>query len=355
MCAVLLSVFHALFIFLYKLGFLYNFIYLVSISYTRGRKVYKFNPDIIRVGISGCLLGQNVRFDGGHKRSDFCAEQLGKHVEFVPVCPEMAIGLGTPRPTIRLIAQGDAVVAKMANGREVTDELRNYGQKMAAQFDGLSGYILCAKSPSCGMVRVRLYSENGQGSSKEGVGIYAAELMKAQPLLPLEENGRLNDPILRENFVTRIFALHDWQCLCHQGMTGAGLIAFHSRYKYLLMAHHRESYRTLGKLLSDLSSSVEQKAQAYIEGLMQALAKPVTRKEHTNVLHHLQGYFKRDINSRQRQELARTITQYREGILPLLAPITLLRHYLEEFPNDYLNQQVYLNPHPEALRLRYGI
>lgn len=317
--------------------------------------MYKFDPNIIRVGISGCLVGQNVRFDGGHKRSDFCTDQLAKHVEFVPVCPEVAIGLGTPRPSIRLIAKDDTVIAKTAKGRDVTEALRDYGQKMAAQFDGLSGYILCAKSPSCGMERVRVYHESGNDNSKKGVGVYAAELMLAQPLLPLEENGRLNDPILRENFVTRIFALHDWQCLCHQGITRVHLIAFHSRYKYMLMAHHRESYQTLGKLLADLSSDVEIKAQAYIEGLMQALAKPVSRKGHTNVLQHLQGYFKRDIESRQRQELANTIAQYREGVLPLLAPITLLRHYLDAFPNDYLQRQVYLNPHPEALRLRYGI
>lgn len=319
--------------------------------------MYKFNPNIIRVGISGCLIGQKVRFDGGHKRSDFCTEQLAKHVELVPFCPEMAIGLGTPRPSIRLISQGQdgQVIAQTAKGDDVTDALRGYGKKMAAQFFGLSGYVLCAKSPSCGMERVRVYHESGKGNAKNGVGIYTAELMKALPLLPLEEDGRLMDDVLRENFVTRIFALHDWQCLCHEGVTSAGLIAFHSRYKYLLMAHHRESYQALGKLLADLSCDVEAKADAYIAGLMTALGKPVTRKEHTNVLQHLQGYFKRELNSRQRQELAHTIDQYRNGMLPLLAPITLLRHYLNEFPNDYLQQQVYLNPHPEALRLRYGI
>ncbi|MGO1247503.1 MAG: YbgA family protein [Oceanisphaera sp.] len=320
--------------------------------------MYKFDPKVIRVGISGCLIGQKVRFDGGHKRSDFCTNQLAKHVELVPFCPEMAIGLGTPRPSIRLIGQGEngeQVIAQTAKGQDVTEALRDYGKKMSAQFSGLSGYVLCAKSPSCGMERVRVYHESGKGNAKVGVGIYTAELMKALPLLPLEEDGRLNDDILRENFVTRIFALHDWQCLCHEGLTRAGLIAFHSRYKYLLMAHHRESYQALGKLLADLSSEVEAKADAYIAGLMSALAKPVTRKEHTNVLQHLQGYFKRDLHSRQRQELAHTIDQYRNGMLPLLAPITLLRHYLNEFPNDYLQQQVYLNPHPEALRLRYGI
>lgn len=317
--------------------------------------MYKFDPNIIRVGISGCLIGQKVRFDGGHKRSDFCTEELATYVEFVPVCPEMAIGLGTPRPSIRLIHQGQEVLAHTAKGQDVTEALREYGRTMSSQFAGLSGYILCAKSPSCGMERVRIYHESGKGNIKEGVGIYTQELMKAQPLLPLEEDGRLNDPILRENFVARIFALHDWQRLCHEGLTPAALIAFHSRYKYLLMAHHRESYQQLGKLLADLSSDVDAKAQAYIEGLMAALSKRINRKDHTTVLQHLQGYFKRQLNGGQRQELADTIEHYRLGILPLFAPITLLRHYLKEFPNDYLQQQVYLNPHPEALRLRYGI
>ncbi|WP_319781628.1 DUF523 and DUF1722 domain-containing protein [Oceanisphaera sp. IT1-181] len=322
--------------------------------------MYKFDPKIIRVGISGCLIGQKVRFDGGHKRSDFCTEQLINHVEFVPFCPEMAIGLGTPRPSIRLISASSQkgasnIIAQTAKGEDVTEALRDYGRTMAAQFGGLSGYVLCAKSPSCGMERVRVYHESGQGNAKDGIGIYAAELMKAQPLLPLEEDGRLNDPLLRENFVTRVFALHDWQCLCHKGMTAAGLIAFHSRYKYLLMAHHRDSYLQLGKLLSDLSCNLEAIADTYIAELMHALSLPVTRNNHTNVLQHLQGYFKRLLNSGQRQELADTINQYHQGILPLFAPITLFRHYLNEFPNDYLQQQVYLNPHPEALRLRYGI
>ncbi len=317
--------------------------------------MYKFDPAVIRVGISGCLTGQQVRFDGGHKRSDFCTEQLARFVEFVPVCPEMAIGLGTPRPSIRLINREGNLLAQTAKGEDVTAALRDYGRQMAARFEGLSGYILCAKSPSCGMERVRVYHESGKGNAKEGTGIYTAELMRALPLLPLEEDGRLNDAVLRENFVTRVYALHDWQCLMHQGLTAARLIAFHSRYKYLLMAHHRDSYLRLGKLLSDLSCDVEQKADAYISGMMQALGNKASRNNHTNVLQHLQGYFKQQLTSRQRQELARTIHQYRQGILPLLAPITLLRHYLEEHPNDYLHQQVYLNPHPEALRLRYGI
>ncbi|PSJ45791.1 hypothetical protein C7H85_10495 [Zobellella endophytica] len=317
--------------------------------------MYKFDPAVIRIGISSCLLGQRVRFDGGHKRSDFCSELLAKFVEFVPLCPEMAIGLGAPRPSIRLLNRDGIILAQSAGGEDLTAPLRDYGRQMAARLEGLSGYILCAKSPSCGMERVRVYHQSGKGNAKEGTGIYAAELMRALPLLPFEEDGRLNDPVLRENFVTRVYALHDWQTLVRRGITPSRLIAFHSRYKYLLMAHHGDSYQALGRLLSDLSREVEPKAQIYIRGLMQALSRRVGRSGHTNVLQHLQGYFKRQLSARQRQELTRTIHQYREGILPLLAPITLFRHYLEEHPNDYLRRQVYLNPHPEALRLRYGI
>ncbi|WP_116472580.1 YbgA family protein [Zobellella maritima] len=317
--------------------------------------MYKFDAGKIQVGISGCLLGQKVRFDGGHKRSDFCTEELARLVDFVPVCPEMAIGLSSPRPSIRLVQRDADVLAITANGQDVTAPLRDYGRQLVGRLGYLSGYILCAKSPSCGMERVRVYHASGEGCEKSGVGVYAAELMRSHPLLPVEEDGRLNDPLIRENFITRLYAYHDWQSLVHQGITPARLIDFHSRYKYLLLAHHRSSYLRLGQLLSDLSAEPEHKARHYIEGLMAALARQASRSNHTNVLQHLQGYFKQQLNSRQRQELAHTIHQYQDGLLPLLAPITLLRHYLAEYPNEYLQRQVYLNPHPETLRLRYGI
>ncbi|GAA3534249.1 DUF523 and DUF1722 domain-containing protein [Zobellella aerophila] len=317
--------------------------------------MYKFDAGKVQIGISGCLLGQGVRFDGGHKRSDFCTGELARLVDFVPVCPEMAIGLGSPRPSIRLVQRDADILAITSRGRDVSEPLRDYGRQQAGQLGHLSGYILCAKSPSCGMERVRVYHASGGGSEKSGVGVYAAELMRGQPLLPVEEDGRLNDPLIRENFITRVYAYHDWQSLVRQGITPASLIAFHSRYKYLLLAHHRSGYQQLGQLLADLSAEPEQKAEHYIAGLMAALAHRANRNNHTNVLQHLQGYFKRQLNSRQRQELAHTIHQYQDGLLPLLAPITLLRHYLAEHPNEYLQRQVYLNPHPETLRLRYGI
>ncbi|MGL5031614.1 MAG: YbgA family protein [Aeromonas sp.] len=312
----------------------------------------------INVGISACLLGQPVRFDGGHKRSSFCERELGAHFDYHPVCPEMAIGLGTPRPTIRLVKRQGEIRAEASNGSfDVTEQLIAFSEQKARQLDFISGYILCAKSPSCGMERVKLYGANNEGSAKEGVGLFAKALMEANPLLPVEEDGRLCDPILRENFVLRVFAYHDWQQLCAAGITAASLIGFHSRYKYLVLSHATPQYRALGQLLGNLGkhANLQQIADNYIKGLMATLTLRANRRSHTNVLMHLQGYFKRVLTPSQKQELAEAINQYRLGVYPLLVPLTLIRHYLREYPNAYLSEQVYLHPHPDSLKLRYGM
>lgn len=316
----------------------------------------------IRVGISACLLGQAVRFDGGHKRSHFCVQELGAHFDYHPLCPEMVIGLGVPRAAIRLVRREGVVRAETRDGSlDVTNRLIAYGEQQARRLDFISGYILCAKSPSCGMERVRVYTAGdkgagGEGGAKEGVGLFARALMAANPLLPVEEEGRLGDPVLRENFVLRVFAYHDWQQLCARGITAAGLIAFHSRYKYLVLSHATSHYRALGRLLADLGREpLETIAGRYIQGLMAALTIRANRRGHTNVLMHLQGYFKRVLTPSQKQELTELIDKYRIGTVPLLVPLTLLRHHLREHPNPYLAAQVYLDPHPETLRLRYGL
>ncbi|EOD55827.1 YbgA family protein [Aeromonas molluscorum] len=311
----------------------------------------------INVGISACLLGQQVRFDGGHKRSSFCDRELAAFFEYQPICPEMAIGLGTPRAAIRLVKRQGTIRAEASNGSfDVTDKLIAFSEQQASKLSHISGYILCAKSPSCGMERVRIYGANNEGSAKEGIGLFAKALMEANPLLPVEEDGRLCDPILRENFVLRVFAYHDWQQLCACGLSKASLIAFHSRYKYLVFSHAPSHYKALGRLLGNLhQQSLAQTADAYIKGLMTALKVRANRRGHANVLMHLQGYFKQVLSQSQKQELAETIDKYRTGLLPLLVPLTLLRHYLREYPNAYLADQVYLNPHPEALKLRYGL
>lgn len=311
----------------------------------------------IRVGISACLLGQAVRFDGGHKRSHFCVQELGAHFDYHPLCPEMAIGLGAPRAAIRLVKRHGEIRAEASNGSfDVTDQLIAFSEQQARRLDFISGYILCAKSPSCGMERVRIYGANNEGSAKEGVGLFARALMAANPLLPVEEEGRLGDPVLRENFVLRVFAYHDWQQLCAHGITASALIGFHSRYKYLVLSHATSHYRALGRLLADLGREpLETIAGRYIQGLMAALTIRANRRGHTNVLMHLQGYFKRVLTPSQKQELTELIDKYRIGTVPLLVPLTLLRHHLREHPNPYLAAQVYLDPHPETLRLRYGL
>ncbi|MGL4268729.1 MAG: YbgA family protein [Plesiomonas sp.] len=311
---------------------------------------------LIPIGVSACVLGEPVRFDGGHKRLPFATDHLLHYVRFYPVCPEMAIGLPSPRPAIRLIRGEDRVqLVGSRQDLDVTEAMRAFSREKVASLSHLCGYIVCAKSPTCGMERVKVYDMAGKGAEKVGVGLYTQELIRQMPWLPVEEDGRLNDPALRENFVTRIFALHDFYCQCATGMTRGKLVAFHSRYKLLIMAHSQADYRALGRRVADLDSlPFDALLIAYRDQLMLALSKRPTRKNHTNVLQHIQGYFSRQLSSRQRKELSNLIDRYRRGTQPLLAPLTLLRHYLEEHPDPYLMQQVYFEPYPEALLLRYG-
>ncbi|KAA0875789.1 YbgA family protein [Nitrincola tapanii] len=315
----------------------------------------QFDPQQIQIGISACLLGEKVRFDAGHKTSNYCRDELSRVFHYVPVCPEMAIGMGTPRKTIRLVDhQGEIRLTATDNSFDVTDAMREYALGKSQQLDFLSGYIVCAKSPSCGMERVKLYDGQSGYSRKAGVGIYTQILMQQQPLLPIEEDGRLHDLGLRENFITRVFAYHDWKSLIAQGLTRKALVQFHTRYKFLLLAHHQAHYRRLGKMIANFSEDLEADAKAYIHLFMEALSQPATRKNHTNVLQHLQGFFSDKLTPKQTQELTEAIHKYRDGLLPLLVPITLIRHYLNEFDEPYVQDQVYLNPHPEELRLHYG-
>lgn len=323
------------------------------------------SPGRIKVGISACLMGEPVRFNGSHKRSRFCTEVLSQYVEFVPLCPEVAIGMGTPRQPIRLVsdtAQDDTVRALGTVDRtlDVTERLRHYGQQQAQQQTGLSGYILMQKSPSCGLFGVKRYLANGH---PEGTthGVYAGEFRRHQPLLPMEEAGRLNDNALRENFMVRVFAYHDWQTLMQatgDRLKAADLIRFHSRYKYLVMAHSLTHYKSMGHLLSDVGQqAIQAIASAYIQQLMEALAKPASRKMHSNTLMHLQGYLKQSLSRGDKQEMTDIIHQYRQGIVPLVVPLTLLKHHLNHQPDStqYARQQVYLNPHPYELGLRNAL
>lgn len=317
-----------------------------------------FESDKIKVGVSGCLIGQEVRYDSGHKRHAFVAGVLDNFVEFVPVCPEVGIGLGIPRDTIRLVAAGNeleegvtyaAQVGK--TGEDLTDRLVDFTHNTLPQLQGISAYVVCAKSPSCGMERVPVYREDGKGQRKLGVGIYTRELMKAMPLLPVEENGRLNDVDLRENFVIRLYAYHDWQKTLHKGLSVNALQAFHRRHKYLLLAHNQSAYRALGPIVANAKSDLDEAAAAYIAGFMKALSKPASRRNHCNTLMHIQGYFKQQLRDAEKAELNQSIHDYHQGILPLMAPLTLLRLFTRQYDVGYIAEQSYLSPYPAELRL----
>ncbi|MCU0074613.1 DUF523 and DUF1722 domain-containing protein [Pseudomonas koreensis] len=310
-----------------------------------------------KIAISACLMGAEVRYNGGHKESRLCSRTLSEHFEFVPVCPEVAIGLGIPREPIRLVGDPEQPEALGTADREinVTRPLTEYGQKMAAELDDICGYIFMQQSPSCGLERVKVYHPNGAPQGN-GRGIYAQAFCAAHPELPVEEAGRLNDPVLRENFITRVFAYSDWQQVIRQGLSRRALTDFHSRYKYLLMAHNPVQYKTLGNLLGNMGRlDPEELGPRYFSELMAALKKCATRRTHSNVLQHISGYLKQAISPEDKQEVQHIIGQYRHGIVPLVVPLTLLKHHFRLHPDPYIAQQVYLQPHPENLSLRNAI
>lgn len=317
--------------------------------------IHSVAKEELKIGISACLIGEKVRFDASNKPSNFCINELGQHVTYQSFCPEVAVGLPIPRPTIRQIKQDNIIhVARPDGTGDVTDALKAYGQKVAKMTTHLSGYVFCAKSPSCGMERVKVYSPEGNALKSDGIGAFSREIMAANPLLPCEENGRLNDPLIRENFVARIYAYKHWQNLVASGLTKHKLTTFHSQYKYTVMSHDLLAYKALGQLLARADLPLEEAASEYISGLMAALTIKATRKKHANTLAHIQGYFSKHLQPNERQELCTQIDDYRAGLIPLVAPLTLINHYLLQYPKDYLTKQSYLSPYPAQLKLRYA-
>ncbi|MFJ4141221.1 YbgA family protein [Pseudomonas sp. NPDC089734] len=311
-----------------------------------------------KLGISACLLGVEVRFNGGHKESRLCTEALSEYFDFIPACPEVAIGMGVPREPIRLVGDPEQpqAIGTVNSDLNVTQALADYGLHMATQLDNICGYIFMQKSPSCGLERVKVYRENGAPVDGGGRGIYAQAFCARHPDLPVEEDGRLNDPVLRENFVTRVFAYAAWQQLLKDGVSRRALSEFHSRYKYQLMANDPQQYKALGNRLGSMGrSDPNEIAPRYFRDLMAALKKCATRRTHTNVLQHLSGYLKHSLGSEDKQEIQRLITQYHQGIVPLIVPLTLLKHHFRQHPDPYVALQVYMQPHPENLSLRNAI
>lgn len=314
--------------------------------------------DKIPVGVSACLLGDPVRFDGGHKHDRYLTEVLGQYLSFQPVCPEVAIGLGVPRKPIRIQVtdRGERIRGVVDPELDVTDALVAQAEHVAAAFPRLCGYIFMHKSPSCGVFDMKRYAADGQLLDTAGQGAYARRLMELMPLMPVEESGRLKDAGLRDNFVTRVFAFYDWRRSVEDDPSPRKLIEFYSRYKYLVMAHHLPSYGALGRLLADLSGpELQSICDEFIRGFMAALRRPATRKGNTNAMMHLRGYLKGVLQAPENDELDQVIRAYQQGEVPLIVPLTLLRHHLMKVDNPYLKHQAFWAPHPEKLGLRNAI
>ena len=309
----------------------------------------------IRIGVSSCLLGEAVRFDGGHKRDTFLTGTFGRFVEWVPVCPEVECGLGTPRASMRLVrVDSDVRLVTVKTGIDLTDRMVEYARRRVAQLasEDLCGYVLKKDSPSCGLERVKIY--DGQGvPAKSGRGVFAAALLDAFPNLPLEEEGRLSDPRLRENFVERVFGYWRLRGLFTGRWNPGALVRFHTAHKLILMAHSPDAYRQLGRLAAGAGSIPRKEMERrYTLGFMAALAALATPRRHANVLQHMVGYFKVRLDRDSKTELLAAIDDYRRELVPLIVPMTLLRHHVRIHNVAYLAGQLYLEPHPKELMLR---
>jgi uncharacterized protein YbgA (DUF1722 family)/uncharacterized protein YbbK (DUF523 family) len=308
----------------------------------------------IKVGLSACLAGHSVRYNGGHSQSKLCVKQLSNHFQFDTFCPEVAAGFGTPRPSLRLTGDPEDPTLSYTKdpNSDVTEQLKQGFAGKIQDCGHLDGYILMKNSPSCGLERIKVYRDNGYPMDARTSGLFAGALRERWPLLPLEEEGRLHDPVLRENFILRVYAHHHFRTEVLSNPGYHRLLQFHSTYKYVLMAHCQSTYRRLGRRLSGASKEpLELLLSEYQAQLMQALAKPAKRGSHCNVLLHLLGYLKQSVPAPARQHIAEIIHRYREGKLPLVTPMTLLRHYIDREGSEYVRAQRYWQPYPEELGL----
>ncbi len=309
----------------------------------------------IKLGISACLLGENVRYDGGHKLDRFLKETLGQYVEYLAVCPEVECGLGIPRESMHL--EGEPGKERLLTTRtrvDMTRRMVNWAQKRVRELEkeDLCGFIFKSDSPSSGMERVKIYNENKM-PVKQGVGIFARIFMERFPLLPAEDEGRLHDPELRENFIERIFVLKRWRESLRQNKSRKALVDFHAAQKFLILAHSPKYYQLMGQLVAGQKSmSVPEMRAKYQELLLEAMSSKATPKKHANVLQHMMGYFKKQLSTDEKKELMDIIEKYQKGYVPLVVPVSLIGHYVRKYNEPYLKAQTYLNPHPFELKLR---
>ena len=309
----------------------------------------------IKLGISACLLGQKVRYDGEHKLDHFITETLGKFVEFVPVCPEVECGLEIPREAMHLVAAPESPrLVTVRTQVDYTERMLAWARKRVVELeqDDLCGFIFKSDSPSSGMERVKIYSGKG-AAAKTGVGLFAREFMQHFPLLPVEEEGRLHDPGLRENFLERLFTLKRWRETLALGSKRGELVDFHTRHKLLIMSHSPNHYVLLGKLVARMKEiPLPEVYERYQTLLMEALRLKTTIKKNANVMLHVMGYFKKNLSPAEKAELLEIVENYRQGYIPLIVPVTLLNHYVRKYDQAYLKAQYYLDPHPLELKLR---
>jgi uncharacterized protein YbgA (DUF1722 family)/uncharacterized protein YbbK (DUF523 family) len=309
----------------------------------------------IRLGISRCLLGDEVRFDGGHKQDKFLTDVLSRYVEWVPVCPEVEAGLGIPREAMRLV--GDPRHPRLMSATSKHDHTKAMETMVEERLDSLkeedlSGFVFKRGSPSCGVERVRVYTPQGM-PSHSGAGIFAKAFREEFPLIPVEEEGRLCDPSLRENFIERVFCYRRFQDVVQNETTRQVLIRFHTIHKYLLLAHSQQHYEVMGRLIGQADRyHPKELTLKYGELLMKTLAVKATVRKHVNVLHHIMGYFKNRLKTQEKTELLGVVDDYHRGLTPLIVPLTLIKHYVQTFDVGYVRDQVYLNPHPKELMLR---
>lgn len=309
----------------------------------------------IRIGISRCLLGENVRYDGGHKHDSFITGTLANYFSWVPVCPEMEIGLGSPRESMKL-AEINGMVHLVTNktGQDLTDKMNSFANLRIAELqqESLHGFILKKDSPSCGIFRVRVQNES-DSIQRKGRGLFAEALIKQYPDLPMEEEGRLQDWKLRENFIERVFSYYRWLDFVNSHPRAKDLVNFHTRQKFAILAHSRTHYQQLGQLVARAGKKPIHKILAEYRSLyMNALAVHTTPRKQANVLYHLMGYLKKALDAEDKSELVEMIENYRCGIIPLIVPLTLLNHHFRRHPDSWVQEQTYLNPYPAELMLR---
>ncbi|MFP4347902.1 MAG: YbgA family protein [Desulfococcaceae bacterium] len=308
----------------------------------------------IKLGVSTCLLGENVRYDGGHQLDRFITDTLGRYVTFVPVCPEVECGMSIPREALRLVGEVDHPrLVTRQTGVDYTDQMVEWARKRVRDLEkeDLCGFIFKSKSPSSGMERVKVFNESGM-PVKQGVGIFARVFMDHFPLLAVEEDGRLHDPKLRETFIETIFVYRRLRELLNETPSRGALVDFHTRHKLLILSHSPDLYQRMGRLVAQAPEPLDKLYQDYRKLLVEALREKTTPKKNINVLQHMMGYFKNDLTADEKQEILEILDHYRNDSVPLIVPITLMNHYVRKYDQPYLKEQYYLNPHPIELKLR---